>query len=81
MQKTSSSSTLLPQYRLNCNDRPELIITKPGTMHFTAITSLGLAFLMGTATALQVNWYSPFPYDITTRHKLSWWVPEMSNGS
>ena len=30
-------------------------------MHFTAITYLGLTALMGTATALQVNWYTFLP--------------------
>ena len=39
-------------------------------MYSTAITSLGLALLMGTATALQVNWYPflpPFSASTTAR--------------
>ena len=61
-------SAFIKQLHLSAHSPPKLYRSKTQknpnrseTMHFTGITSLSVALLMGTATALQVKWYTISP--------------------
>ena len=49
-----------PQHNFSCIN-PSKLKSSIGTIYSTTIISLGTAFFQGTATALEVNWYSPSP--------------------